>query len=217
MREEIKKSILENRVVAIVRGLEPEKCMRLAEALCEGGIRLMELPYDQSDRSSWAETAKTVERLSTEFEGRMVFGAGTVTCIELVELTCTHGGRFIVAPNTNVSVIRRAAELDMVSVPGAMTPTEILSAHEAGADIVKLFPASVLGIPYLKAIRAPISHVDILAAGGIDKGNAADFLRAGASCLGVGGALANKSAIESGDFAAITEAARALLAAIKGI
>ena len=112
-------------------------------------------------------------------------------------------------------VIRRTRELGMVSLPGAMTPTEVMTAHRAGADFVKLFPASNLGTAYVKAVRAPISHVKLLAVGGINEDNVADFLHAGMVGAGVGGNLANKKWIEAGEFEKITETARKLLDAVK--
>ena len=175
----------------------------------------MELPYDQRRPETWRDTADTIADIADKFADRLLIGAGTVLSPELAELTWLHGGAFIVAPNTDPAVIRRARELGMVSIPGAMTPTEILAAHDAGADMVKLFPASELGVGYLKAIRAPISHVDILAAGGITAANARDFLDAGAMSLGVGGALANRAALAQGRFADISRAAEALLLAIE--
>ncbi|MDO5445651.1 MAG: bifunctional 4-hydroxy-2-oxoglutarate aldolase/2-dehydro-3-deoxy-phosphogluconate aldolase [Eubacteriales bacterium] len=209
------KYIEEQKVIAIVRGVESSQCMKVADALYEGGIRLMEITYNQSDPSSWEATAKAIGDIAEKYAGKMFAGAGTVTKPELVELTAGVGGRYIISPNTNETVIRRTKELGLVSIPGAMTPSEILAAHDAGADFVKLFPASDLGIPYMKAIRAPISHVKLIATGGISEKNAKDFLDAGAVGLGVGGSLANKKVIAAGDFGALTEAARILLAAIR--
>ena len=144
----------------------------------------------------------------------MFVGAGTVTTLKLVALTAEAGGRFIISPNTNVDVIRETKSRGLVSIPGAMTPSEILAAHDAGADFVKLFPASELGTGYLKAIRAPISHVGLIATGGISEANARAFLDAGSVGLGVGGSLANKKAIENEEYEKLTQAAEALIAAI---
>lgn len=206
--------IEEHKVIAIVRGVESSQCMKVADALYEGGIRLMEITYNQSDPSSWQATADAIGAIAAKYEGRMVAGAGTVTKTQLVEMTAAVGGRYIISPNTNTDVIRRTKELGLVSIPGAMTPSEILTAHDAGADLVKLFPASDLGVAYMKAIRAPISHVKLVATGGIGAANAKDFLNAGAVGLGVGGSLANKNVIAAGEFGKLTEAAKELLAAI---
>ena len=214
MNEDVLSAIEQYKIIAIVRGVESRKCMPVAEALYAGGIRLMEITYNQSAPETWGTTAQAIGDVSEAFRGRMFAGAGTVTSTRLVELTAEHGGRYIISPNTNTEVIRRTKELGLVSIPGAMTPTEILTAHEAGADFVKLFPASELGTGYLKAIRAPISHVKLMATGGINETNAKAFLEAGSAGLGVGGGLANKKAIEAGEYEKLTEAARALIAAI---
>jgi len=215
MREKVLEQLRSAKIIAIARGIERDKCIKLARALFEGGIRFMELPYDQSRPDTWLATAETVALLADTFGDRLCVGAGTVLTPELVELTKAHGGQYVVAPNTNPAVIRRAGELGMVSVPGAMTPTEIAAAHDAGADIVKLFPASELGTGYLKAIRAPLSHIDILAAGGITPSNARAFLDAGAMSLGVGGVLTNRAAIAEGRFCDITKAAETLLRSVE--
>ena len=208
-------AIEQYKIIAIVRGVESSRCMKVADALYEGGIRLLEITYDQKNPESWENTAKAIGDIAEKYKGRMYCGAGTVTKTELVEMTADAGGKYIISPNTNVEVIKRTKELGMISIPGAMTPTEILTAHDAGADFVKLFPASELGIGYMKAIRAPISHVKLVATGGINDKNAKSFLEAGAAGLGVGGSLANKKVIEAGDYHQLTEAARTLIAAIE--
>ena len=214
MRDLIIEEIRKRKIIAIVRGVESSVCMKVADALYEGGIRLMEITYDQKHSESWEATAGAIGDISAKYEGRMFVGAGTVVNTAQVALTFKYGGKFIISPNTNAEVIGETRRLGMVSIPGAMTPTEILAAHDAGADFVKLFPASELGIGYLKAIRGPISHVELLATGGIGEGNAKTFLEAGAVGLGVGGSLANKKVIEAGEFGKLTETARALIAAI---
>ena len=215
MNTEILSAIEQHKIIAIVRGVESSKCMKVAEALYQGGIRLIEITYNQSSPESWVNTAAAIKEVAEAFSGRMYVGAGTVTSTRLVALTAEAGGRFIISPNTNVDVIHETKRLGLVSIPGAMTPSEILTAHEAGADFVKLFPASELGIGFLKAIRAPISHVRLIATGGIGENNARAFLDAGAAGLGVGGSLANKKVIENGEFEKLTQAAEALIAAIQ--
>ena len=215
MREQVIQAIEAEKVIAIVRGVGPEQCMKVADALYAGGIRLMEVTYDQSAPASFQATADAITAIGKAYEGRMLVGAGTVTTVELVELTARAGGKYIISPDVNVDVIRRTRELGMVSLPGAMTPSEVMTAHHAGADFVKLFPASAMGTSYVKAIRAPISHVKLLAVGGINEDNVADFLRAGMVGAGVGGNLANKKWIEAGEFHKITEAAQKLLDAVR--
>lgn len=215
MRETVLEWVAREKVVAIVRGAESSVCTRVAEALYAGGIRLMEITYDQRSPESWEDTATAIGQTARRFEGRMLVGAGTVTEPGLVELTHRAGGCFIISPDTNETVIRRTRELDMVSMPGAMTPTEILTAHRAGADFVKLFPAAGLGPAYLRAVCAPLSHIKIMVVGGIDEKNVGAFLAAGAAGAGVGGNLASRQWIRDGAWDKITQAARLLTGAVR--
>lgn len=215
MKNAIKNSIKENKLIAIVRGVEPETCVRIAQALYDGGFRLMEITYDQKHPETWESTAQTIGAVAEAFAGRMYIGAGTVTCPELVELTHKYGGRFIISPDMNEAVITRTCELGMVSIPGALTPTEITSAHRAGADFVKLFPAGVFGASYIKAVKAPISHIDLLVVGGVNENNVASFLSAGAIGAGIGGNLVNAAWVKAGQYEKITETARLLVDSVK--
>lgn len=217
MRKTIIQWIVKEKIIAIVRGAEPEQCEAVAKALYAGGIRLMEITYDQKRPESWQATANTIGALAREYEGRMFVGAGTVTSPELVELTAKAGGAFIISPDTDVAVIKKTRELGLVSMPGAMTPSEIKTAHNAGADFVKLFPVGSLGAGYLKAVKAPLSHIKIMAVGGVNEENAAEFLKAGAAGLGVGGNLAKKAWIEAGEYDRLTAAAKALVEAVRSV
>ena len=145
----------------------------------------------------------------------MFVGAGTVTSPELVELTAKAGGAFIISPDTDVAVIKRTRELGLVSMPGALTPSEIKTAHNAGADYVKVFPLGSMGPGYLKAIRAPLSHIKMTAVGGINEKNLKEYLEAGACGAGIGGNLANKKWIENGEFDKITEVAKQLVQVVE--
>lgn len=204
MREAIIQKILDKKIIAIVRGVYGEDCVRLAKALYDGGIELLEVTFDQSRPEALEQTTDTIRRLVAELGDRMAFGAGTVTSLEMLELARQAGAQFVVSPDTQEAVIRGTVESGMVSIPGAMSPTEILSAHSYGADFVKVFPTSNLGASYIKAIRGPINHVRLLAVGGVNEKNIGDFLKAGASGAGVGGNLVNKNWIASGEFEKIT-------------
>lgn len=214
MRDTVIEWAYREKIIAIVRGIEPEKCIKVAQALYDGGIRMMEITYDQRNPDSWATTANSIGQVAKAFEGRMLVGAGTVTTTEMVEMTHKAGGLFIISPNTNADVIRRTRELGLVSMPGALTPTDVVNAWDAGADIVKLFPISSFGPGYLKAIKAPLSHIPMMAVGGINENNIADYLAAGAIGVGVGGNLANKAWIDAGEYHKITEVAKAMVAAL---
>ena len=215
MRENTIKTVLEEKVIAIVRGVDPDACMKVADALYAGGIRLMEVTFNQKDPASFVNTAEAISRISKVYEGKMLVGAGTVTTPELAEMAVKAGAKYIISPDTNVDVIRRTVELGAVSMPGALTPTEVLIAHRAGADFVKLFPVGNLGASYVKALCAPISHVKMLGVGGVNEDNAADFIKAGVVGVGVGGNLANKKWIDAGEFDKITEVAKKLVANVK--
>lgn len=217
MRDTVIEWAYREKIIAIVRGIEPEKCLNTAQALYDGGIRMMEITYDQKNPDSWYTTADAISRIAKAFQGRMLVGAGTVTSPYLVELTYKAGGLFIISPNTNADVIRRTRELELVSMPGALTPTDVMEAWDAGADIVKLFPVSTFGPEYVRAIRAPLSHIPMMAVGGINEKNIADYLAAGAIGVGVGGNLANRKWIDAGEYHKITETARAMVAALQTV
>ena len=204
----------QRKIVAIVRGLEPDYLLRLGHALEEGGIGLMEVTYDQRAPESWAATAKAIQAVEEEFGERLLVGAGTVITPEQVRLTYEAGGHYLVTPTTQPEIIRMGKDLGLGLFPGAFSATEILSAYEAGADAVKVFPASCVGPGYIKAIRGPLSHIPLMAVGSINEKNAADYLKAGCVGLGVGGNLVNKEWIRNGEWEKITALARAFMAAV---
>ena len=207
-------AIKERKIVAIVRGLEPAYLLRLGHALEEGGIGLMEVTYNQRDPESWKDTANGIEALAAEFGDRLLAGAGTVIRPEQVRMTYEAGGRYLVTPTTQPEIIRMGKALGLGLFPGALTPSEILAAFDAGADAVKVFPASVLGSAYIKAVRAPLSHIPLMAVGGVNEKNAADFMKAGCVGLGIGGNLVNKEWIASGQWEKITTLAKELMKAV---
>ena len=209
--------ITQNKVITICRRVYGEDLLRLADALYEGGIKLIEVTYDQADPACTEKTCASIRALYERFGDNMMFGAGTVLTPDQVVASAEAGARYIISPNVDPDVIAKTKELGLVSIPGAMTPSEILSAHKLGADIVKLFPAGDLGVSYLKAIRAPISHVKLMAVGGVNESNAADFLKAGAVGLGIGGNLAKKAWIDAGEFDKLTEAAKTMVEIIKSV
>ena len=214
-KEELKQIILQEKVIAISRGLTLEQTVKAAKALYEGGIRCMEVTFDASGKTPDEETGKMIAAIKTELGGKMLVGAGTVMSLRQVEIASENGGMFIISPDTNEAVIKRTAELGMVSIPGAMTPTEIVTAHNFGADFVKIFPAGNLGAAYIKAIRSPLNNIPLMAVGGISDSNVAEFLAAGCAGAGIGGNLVSKKLVEAGDYAALTETAKKTVAAVK--
>ena len=208
MKNQVIDRILKEKIVVIVRGIDSDKIIPLAEAMYEGGIRALEITYNASNMDENAQVAGNIKKLTEHFGDKMVIGAGTVLTTEQVELTKAAGGAFIISPNVNKKVIERTCELDMVSIPGALTPTESVDAHEAGADFVKLFPITSLGSSYVKAMKAPLSHIRFLGVGGIDENNMQEYLKAGVCGFGVGSNIVNKKLLDNEDYAAITELAR---------
>lgn len=215
MRGKVIETIEKEKIIAIVRGVESEKLIPFAEAVYAGGIRLLEITYSADGSVSDEETAKNIQKLSEQFDGRMYIGAGTVLKEKQVELTKSAGGRFIISPDTYPEVIRKTRELDMVSMPGALTPSEIQSAHRAGADFVKVFPVTNMGIEYLKAVKAPLSHIKLIAVGGINEKNMSEYIDAGICGFGIGSNIVNKKMIKEENFEEITNLAKKYTAVIK--
>ncbi len=199
--------IKENKIVAISRRVKPEKMVDTARALSAGGIRLLEITFDQSSATCISDTASAISAVKKELGDRICVGAGTVLTVEQAEAAHSAGADFALSPDTNVAVIEAVKNLGMVSVPGAFTSSEILTAWDAGADIVKLFPAGILGMPYMKAIRGPISHVPLMAVGGVDENNVSSFLAGGFCSCGIGSNLVRNDLIAAGDFQQLTDIA----------
>ena len=215
MKNQVINSILENKIVVIVRGVDKEKLIPLAEAMYAGGIRLIEITYSATGNPTVEETAESIRALAKHFNGRMFVGAGTVLNEKQVELTKEAGGSFIISPDVNEAVIKKSVELGLVSMPGALTPTEVTAANRAGADFVKLFPITSLGLDYVKAITAPLSHVKLIAVGGINDGNMGDYLKAGVCGFGIGTNIVDKKLIAENNFDAITKLAKKYVEAVK--
>ena len=212
MRNTIIQKVLDKKIIAIVRGVYGTDCVNLAKALYAGGVEMMEVTFDQSKPEAFNRTSDTIAQLVQEMGDKMIFGAGTVTSLETLELARQAGAQFVVSPNTNEAVIKATVANGMVSMPGAMTPTEILAAYECGADFVKVFPTAGLGASYIKAVCGPINHVRLLAVGGVSEKNVGEFLKAGCVGAGVGGNLVNKEWIKNGEFHKITALAQELMA-----
>lgn len=212
MRQEVIDIVYQSKIVAIVRGFDPEVCVKLAEAYAKGGIRLVEVTFPQAKPEDWTKTTTAIKTISERLAGKIIVGAGTVLTLEQLHMAKEAGARYIVTPSVNVNVIKEAKSLGLVTMPGALTPTEAVTAYEAGADFVKIFPAGAMGPKYLKDVRAPLSHIPFLAVGGIGADNVADFMKAGAVGVGVGGMLTDRKLIESGAWDQIADYARTLYA-----
>ncbi len=206
--------IKKEKIVAILRGVPEEKMESVITALYNGGIRVLEITFNQKSVTRHEETGGAI-RLAKKLFPDMCVGAGTTMSVEDVQAAYDAGAQFILAPDVNEAVIKKAVELGMLAVPGAMTPTEIATAHRHGAEIVKLFPAGNFGTAYVKAITAPISHIPLMAVGGIDLNNMKDFLNAGICSVGMGSCLTDKKMIEKNDWTALTELTKKYVEAAK--
>ena len=210
-RAEVEQCVRDSRVIAIVRGMDPETCVRLAEAYLAGGIRAMEVTFVQTDPRLWQKTVTAIRAIRERFAEEMHVGAGTVLTREQLEMTRDAGGEFMVAPNVNADLIRACGDMGLASFPGALTPSEAVSAWDCGASMVKVFPAGNLGAGYVKALKAPLAHIPMLAVGGITADNAADFIHAGCDGVAVSGALTNRDTIAAGRWDKITAVARTFI------
>ena len=213
-RNAVINAIEKSKVIAIIRGVEGEKLLKTAQAIYDGGVRVMEITFDATGNTTEAETGAMISELIRILPDDVYIGSGTVIDISKVEATRHAGGRFIISPDANEAVIKRTRELGMVSIPGAITPTEISNAHNWGADFVKLFPVGNFGLSYVKAIKAPLSHIKMLAVGGITPDETHEYMLAGICGFGVGSAIVKKDMIEAGRFDKITEYARAYSQAV---
>ena len=213
-RDQMKDLVLKHKIIAIIRGYDAETCLTLVQALYDGGIRAAEVAFDQTNEETLNNTAQTIARLSEAFGQKMLIGAGTVLTRKQVEMAANAGAAFIVSPDTDPAVIEETRRHEILSIPGALTPTEIKRASDAGGDLIKVFPAGVLGTDYFKALKAPLSHIPLLAVGNIDIKNAGSFMDAGASGLGIGGSLTPKDLIHAGAYDVITARARAFVQAV---
>jgi len=215
MREDVIKLVWKEKLIVIVRGVEEQRLIPLAEAMYEGGIRLLEITYSPDGSISDERTAENIKLLSEHFQGKMLIGSGTTLTEKQVEYTKEAGGEFIISPDVNPDVIRKTRRLEMVSMPGALTPSEIQTAHICGADFVKLFPVSSLGSSYVKAVKAPLSHIKFLAVGGINEENMAEYIRSGVCGFGIGTNIVDKKMLADDDYAGITRLARKYTEEIK--
>ena len=214
-KDEVIEKICEHKIIAILRNIPPEKLLQVVEALYNGGIRILEIAYSADGSISDEQTAENIKLLSKHFYNKMYIGAGTVLTDEQVRLTRNAGGLFIISPNVDSDVAREANLCKMAYLPGAFTPTEVQYAHILGADFVKLFPITNFGVDYIKAIKAPLSHIKLLAVGGINEGNINDYLNAGICGFGIGSNIIPKKLVEEENYSAMTELAKNYVSCLK--
>jgi len=200
--EQVYELIRKEKIIAIARGVGIDHIINLAEALLAGGIKMLEVTCNTDG------VFEMIEMLRDKMGDRMCIGAGTVITMELCEKAIHTGAEFMIAPDTNTDVIDYCVKHDVAILPGAATATEILTAKRHGAKMVKIFPASALGVNYIKALRGPIDDVDFVAVDGVRPENMAEFFAVGCVAIGIGASVVRKEFVEKGDWKAITETAR---------
>jgi 2-dehydro-3-deoxyphosphogluconate aldolase / (4S)-4-hydroxy-2-oxoglutarate aldolase len=209
MKEKQLARVLDSGIVAVIRASNGDLLADVAEALLAGGVDVMEITF------TVPAAIRVLERVAERMGQRVLLGAGTVLDPETARAALLAGAQFIVAPNTNPEVIRLCRRYSKLVMPGAMTPTEVVTAWEAGADIVKIFPSEITGPKYLKALHGPLPQIRLMPTGGVDLNTAAEFLRCGACALGIGGSLVEKKAVETGNLERIESLARQFVQIVK--
>jgi 2-dehydro-3-deoxyphosphogluconate aldolase/(4S)-4-hydroxy-2-oxoglutarate aldolase len=213
----VKQLILDNKIIAITRNVPVKHILDLAHVLDESGIKLLEITYDQSSPEGIQNALDAISLISEKMAEKFVVGAGTVMTSEQAVKAAQAGAKYIVSPNLNADVVRITKAMGLLSVPGAMTPTEIAQAWELGADFVKVFPAGTLGPAYFKSVRGPMPHIPLLATGGINPGNLVEYLKAGCAGVGAGGNLVSLELIKKGAFDEIKTTAQQYINILKAL
>jgi 2-dehydro-3-deoxyphosphogluconate aldolase/(4S)-4-hydroxy-2-oxoglutarate aldolase len=201
--------LLDEGIVAIIRAADPCRLVDVAEALFDGGVSVMEVTF------TVPKAERVLEQVADRLGDKVLLGAGTVLDTETARVALGAGAQFIVSPVVNLKVIRFCRRYDKLVLPGALTPTEVLAAWEAGADIVKVFPSEVTGPGYLKALAGPLPQVRLMPTGGVNLETAAAFLQAGACALGIGGSLVEPKAVAAGEMDRITALARQFVQVVR--
>ncbi|RFU65140.1 bifunctional 4-hydroxy-2-oxoglutarate aldolase/2-dehydro-3-deoxy-phosphogluconate aldolase [Peribacillus glennii] len=200
----------EHRLVGIVRGIDRSSIIPAAEALHSGGLRLLEVTMNTPGATDM------ISDLVKSFNGKLLIGAGTVLNKKIAEEAYAAGAQYFITPNLDEEVIQFALERGIDVMPGVMTPTEVVRAHNAGAKMVKVFPICSLGSNYLKELQGPLAHIPMVAVGEVSVENLGSFFKAGAAGVGVGSSLINKEAIRHGNFEVLTQSAEAFVRTIEG-
>jgi 2-dehydro-3-deoxyphosphogluconate aldolase/(4S)-4-hydroxy-2-oxoglutarate aldolase len=212
VREDVRQAIVQRieqlGVVAVIRMKDADRLRAVVDAIAEGGVRAIEVTMTVPGAVTLIGT------LARALPDDILLGAGTVTDADTARAVIEAGARFVVSPVFRRAVIAACHERGVAAAPGCFTPTEILDAHDAGADIVKLFPATALGPQFVKDVRAPLPQVRLMPTGGVTLDNAGDWIRAGAIAVGVGSALVDVRAIEAGRFDVLTANARRIVSSV---
>ena len=208
-RNENLASMKEGGVVAVLRADSPDALVHVAQAIGRGGVGAVEITMTTPG------ALDVIDECANRLGGELLLGAGSVLDPETARAAILAGAEYIVTPTLNPDVITLCRRYDKVVIPGALTPTEILTAWECGADIVKVFPATVVGPRYFRDVKAPLPQVDLMPTGGVNLDNAGDFIRAGACAVAVGSNLVDKAAVAAGEWHVLTDTARDYVDAVR--
>lgn len=209
-KDQVRQKVLEIGIVPVVRAASGQQAIQAAEAVCAGGIPIVELTMTVPG------AIDVIAQLVKSMGREVLIGAGTVLDADTAQHCLDAGAQFLVSPGTDVPTIQLAKQKNILIMAGALTPTEVITAWKAGSDFVKIFPCGTVGgAKYIKALKAPLPQVPMVPTGGVNLETAADFLRAGASALGIGGELISASALKSGNVSAITDLARQYVSIVK--
>ena len=208
-RADVTQAIESMGVVAVIRLKDPAKLRAVVDALAEGGVRALEVTM------TVPRAVDLIRELAPTMPSGFLLGAGTVVDADTAKAVIDAGARYVVSPVFRPDVIDACHLRDVPMMPGCFSPTEILAAHDAGADIIKVFPATMLGPQFLKDVRAPLPQVKLMPTGGVTLDNAGDWIRAGAVAVGIGSALVDAKAIEAGQLDVIAANARTVIANVK--
>lgn len=200
----------ENKIIAIMRRVDPNDSLSIARALKRGGIKAIEVTLDSPN------AYEIIERLSTQGGDDMLIGAGTVLDPESARMAIHHGAKFIISPTLNLNTIKMTKRYGALSIPGCLSPTEILTAFENGADMIKVFPASSLGASYFKDLSGPLSYIPIIATGGINESNIQDYIKTGIAAVGLGSSLVVREISDNNDLTQLAHKASHLVQLVDG-
>ena len=207
--------ITDHGLIVIFRGVDIEKIPATVNALYEGGARIVEVAFNPSDDDTINKTTAIIKRIYETMGNKLMVGAGTVISKEFADAAYNAGAKFIFSPNTDVEVIKHTKKLGLVSIPGAFTPSEVMTAYNAGADIIKMFPITKDDIGYLVNIMRPLSHIPFICVGGTNPDTIEAFIKAGANGVGTGISILKPELIVNDDYAEITRLTRIHLEKIK--
>lgn len=204
-KEKTVEEVIKRKVVAVIRLQDADKLIKVIEAIALGGVTIAEITMTVPN------AINLIKQVTKEMNNDIIIGVGSVLNADVALQAIDAGAKFVVSPIFKKEIIETAHLNDVPAIPGCFTPTEILTAHDAGADIIKVFPADILGKEFFKSILAPMPHLKLMPTGGVSLSNAGEWLKAGAKAVGVGSALLDKEAINNNNFTRLTENAKLIM------